>query len=1645
MTATQQITGLSSGFDTATIVEKLMAVEKVPYTKLDTQKQTEELKLQAYQAINSMLLGFKNSVASVSSSKLWNSKAAVSTNDSSLSVTANEYAVNGSYSLRVAQLATSAQFNSKGFASSKTSFVKQNDSDVAYKIGTLTFNKAEVRVDNSAKLDQMNGGRGVFRGSVRVTDASGATSIIDLSTCDTMDDVVRTLNGSTAAQITASIQDGKLQVSDNSGGSGSLKVQNVGSGTTATDLGIAGTGNLDGGKTLLGRNVYVMGNDTALSLLQDGLGVEEGTFYLRVTNGAQYYDVGINVDDCFTVGEVIARVNNELEYRVANRINDSSSGGGFELLENLRFGLNDDKNAFALTGTKAGSTYQFYENPDTNLVAVQEPASQLGLLGRKLVAVDNETVEFARVMGGVDSPMIKNLSGVDGYGLGSAGNSALISVPFSAGTKISALNSGTGVDGSMPLQIRLAEGGADVSNSASLVRTFYNILDSGQLNSMLSDDNATIGDLVSFINKGLAEFAADPANNAAGLAGLRVDIDQNNARLVMSGAQAGYKIEMVGTLANSLGLFRGDTAGTAMELDDPAKQAELQAFYDSAALISSGEIKAGDTLADLAAATGVADADLINYITEKLTGVPGTSDGLKLTVGGDYLDPATGNLYELDPDSVAVDLDFSSLFSTFDSNTTIGDLLDGINGVITAQVHDAVYAAAQAKYGSGIADFQVSSPQLRINTLANGFQWSNLDFSKSFRAEGDFADALGIAKSLNTGQAGGLELGTLPPDTLGGFNFSPKTSAYVVEKTLDGNTQLSELNYGAGLTFAGDEADTLDIDLGSGGSISITMKELREAVNAASSLNTTLDSYAAILNGLVADKLTASGSSAALSFQMGSQGLEITGIAGADKLVISGPVAEAVKTGISAVNFTTDPVGETIPLAELKAGEIVLGTISGLGDIKLKLGGSELTLSTSGLSGDSTLNELVSRLNQELRSQGVNDVVFGLNDAGTGIAVDNNSGQKLEVVNTRDVNTLARDLGLIDQDGNGIAVESYSHYNSAGLGRKYLSRATSLASYLGSGVVPGSIVVTNAKGNSRTIDLAEAKTVGDVLDAINSDAEFGVQAMINERGDGITLLEAYPTWAVPDSTPTGNISVSDYDDGTLAKKLGLAGQGSRDNAIGASIFEGSLRTVIDVMSSDTLESLMYRISEEGYKTAIVNDGSLAAPYRLTVSSSNTGEASDFVMESDLDIFGFNQSSRAKDAKVLYGDPASGAAPMLLSSSTNSNSTAILGLTLDIKAVSDQYANVTVSTDKEKAVEAIKELVQTYNDLNDLVSYLDSYDSETNEPGVLFGDSNIRKLMEDINDMFYLVFNPDQQKIGSVDENGKLRTWTWMDMGISLSAKNSNSDNSGTWYSSMDLNLDTLDEMVANNWEILAEMLAGQRNASNSKLNDSVKAVASFNGGAAEGFNADNAINGDTSKGSWGVNNGFMAEGTIAQGENEYTIFFQQPTTISRMSVFHYDTATALKNYTIEYLDANSGKWETFREVDTNTVEANYFGTAIPLAVNAIRITASSTNAEDGKFRLLDVQVFEDIGLAGKLNQLTTTLSDSQIGFMAERNTEITEKVADIEERMAKLQERLDLKEQSLWNRFTAMETALGQLQNQSSYFTSMMDSMSTGK
>ncbi len=97
-----------------------------------------------------------------------------------------------------------------------------------------------------------------------------------------------------------------------------------------------------------------------------------------------------------------------------------------------------------------------------------------------------------------------------------------------------------------------------------------------------------------------------------------------------------------------------------------------------------------------------------------------------------------------------------------------------------------------------------------------------------------------------------------------------------------------------------------------------------------------------------------------------------------------------------------------------------------------------------------------------------------------------------------------------------------------------MDRATPLASLRqGQGVSAGSIQITDRIGNTATIDLSAAITVGNVIDTISAAAGVNVTAAVNAAGNGLVISD-------DNATPTGDLSIAEVGAGTTASALGIA-------------------------------------------------------------------------------------------------------------------------------------------------------------------------------------------------------------------------------------------------------------------------------------------------------------------------------------------------------------------------------------------------------------------------------------------------------------------------------------------------------------------------
>jgi len=233
-----------------------------------------------------------------------------------------------------------------------------------------------------------------------------------------------------------------------------------------------------------------------------------------------------------------------------------------------------------------------------------------------------------------------------------------------------------------------------------------------------------------------------------------------------------------------------------------------------------------------------------------------------------------------------------------------------------------------------------------------------------------------------------------------------------------------------------------------------------------------------------------------------------------------------------------------------------------------------------------------------------------------------------------------------------------------------------------------------------------------------------IEARINENGDGITIVESLLD---EDGGVSGTqeISISDVD-GSTASKLGI--EGTASGLDGDNFITGSEERVLEFDADATLEDIRNAIDAAniGVSASIVNTGSGASPYRLSLSSERSGEAGRFLIDSgDFDL-GLSVLDEGNDARVFFGsrEAASG---VLLTSSVNSLDGVIEGVTINLASASEEAVQLTVSRDTSNIESKVSEFVAAFNSVIEGIDFRTRYDSETETKGVLLGDGTMLNL------------------------------------------------------------------------------------------------------------------------------------------------------------------------------------------------------------------------------------------------------------------------------------------------------------------------------
>src|SRR3954463_4286666 len=186
-TSTQSISGLSSGIDTATIIDQLMSIERQPQTRLKTQVSLSAARKTVLSDIQTRLKNLQLAAQDLKSATLWANKQTVDVNDSTkVAAALSGPAGAGSYQLNVATLARGSQ---RWYSYTAPAA----DDTISFSNGHSTTITAGPTIDDAAAAINADSAAPVY--ATAVTDAQSGNKYLVFSSRTT---------GFTASAFTAS-------------------------------------------------------------------------------------------------------------------------------------------------------------------------------------------------------------------------------------------------------------------------------------------------------------------------------------------------------------------------------------------------------------------------------------------------------------------------------------------------------------------------------------------------------------------------------------------------------------------------------------------------------------------------------------------------------------------------------------------------------------------------------------------------------------------------------------------------------------------------------------------------------------------------------------------------------------------------------------------------------------------------------------------------------------------------------------------------------------------------------------------------------------------------------------------------------------------------------------------------------------------------------------------------------------------------------------------------------------------------------------------------------------------------------------------------------------------------------------------------
>jgi len=447
----------------------------------------------------------------------------------------------------------------------------------------------------------------------------------------------------------------------------------------------------------------------------------------------------------------------------------------------------------------------------------------------------------------------------------------------------------------------------------------------------------------------------------------------------------------------------------------------------------------------------------------------------------------------------------------------------------------------------------------------------------------------------------------------------------------------------------------------------------------------------------------------------------------------------------------------------------------------------------------------------------------------------------------------------------------------------------------------------------------------------------------------------------------------------------------------------------------------------------------------------------------------------QDAMLRLGSQGSGGSPIVVTSSSNTVTTLIDGVTLELHDVSSDPIKITVETDNSSIISTVQDLVSKYNEFAEFVDKQMSFNAEANAAGVLLGETSLVNLLSYIR-------SDITQRVRGLD--GDLTSLS--DVGVKFDI-----------YGKLSVNTSVLTELLNDDPDAVKKLFLASGNSDNGYItfmSAGPDAVASENGynvditqaatrGAFVGAaitdpavgnidltNNNNrikiSINGATS-GEISLEARIYTSGDDLAAEIEEKINADESLGSNEVEVVWVD------NGNTGHFEITSSIWgsNSKAEIDvepawsahsilglsggTSTDGADVEGTINGEPATGVgQILTGDDENENTAGLKLKITLTPDLVVDGPEGKITLTkgiatllseqiglYTDTNDGILNSRTKAIEKQINNIKEQIERMEERLEVKRESLYRQFIAMEEAIGKLQNQQMFLSSAIASL----